>query len=262
MWVKVPQTIKVTVNGKLPANVRSKDIILRLIGDLGADGATYQALEFTGSTIDEMSVASRMTMSNMAIEAGAKCALFTPDEKTAEYCNVELTDELKDLKGDADAVYAREITYNAEDLVPVLACPSQVDNIKPVTELAGTAVDQVFIGSCTNGRLEDIKVAADILRGKKIADYMRLIVTPASRSIYEEASKAGYLKDLALAGAIITQPGCGLCCGRACGIMADGEKILATNNRNFLGRMGSSKVGIYLGSPASAARAALAGEIC
>ena len=129
MWVKVPQTIKVTVNGKLPENVRSKDIILRLIGDLGADGATYQALEFTGSTIDEMSVASRMTMSNMAIEAGAKCALFTPDEKTAEYCNVELTDELKDLKGDADAVYAREITYNAEDLVPVLACPSQVDTV-------------------------------------------------------------------------------------------------------------------------------------
>ena len=164
MWVKVPQTIKVTVNGKLPENVRSKDIILRLIGDLGADGATYQALEFTGSTIDEMSVASRMTMSNMAIEAGAKCALFTPDEKTAEYCNVELTDELKDLEGDADAVYAREITYNAEDLVPVLACPSQVDNIKPVTELAGTAVDQVFIGSCTNGRLEDLQCAAAILK--------------------------------------------------------------------------------------------------
>ena len=191
MWVKVPQTIKVTVNGKLPENVRSKDIILRLIGDLGADGATYQALEFTGSTIDEMSVASRMTMSNMAIEAGAKCALFTPDEKTAEYCNVELTDELKDLKGDADAVYAREITYNAEDLVPVLACPSQVDNIKPVTELAGTAVDQVFIGSCTNGRLEDLQCAAAILKGKKVAPFVKLIVTPASRKIYKEALADG-----------------------------------------------------------------------
>jgi 3-isopropylmalate/(R)-2-methylmalate dehydratase large subunit len=191
MWVKVPQTIKVTVNGKLPENVRSKDIILRLIGDLGADGATYQALEFTGSTIDEMSVASRMTMSNMAIEAGAKCALFTPDEKTAEYCNVELTDELKDLKGDADAVYSREITYNAEDLVPVLACPSQVDNIKPVTELAGTAVDQVFIGSCTNGRLEDLQCAAAILKGKKVAPFVKLIVTPASRKIYKEALADG-----------------------------------------------------------------------
>ena len=224
MWVKVPQTIKVTVNGKLPENVRSKDIILRLIGDLGADGATYQALEFTGSTIDEMSVASRMTMSNMAIEAGAKCALFTPDEKTAEYCNVELTDELKDLKGDADAVYAREITYNAEDLVPVLACPSQVDNIKPVTELAGTAVD-------------------------------------ASRKIYKEALADGTLETLVEAGAIVTHPGCGLCCGRTGGILTDGEVVVATNNRNFLGRMGTSKVKIFLASPATAAASAIAGKI-
>ena len=261
MWVKVPQTIKVTVNGKLPENVRSKDIILRLIGDLGADGATYQALEFTGSTIDEMSVASRMTMSNMAIEAGAKCALFTPDEKTAEYCNVELTDELKDLKGDADAVYAREITYNAEDLVPVLACPSQVDNIKPVTELAGTAVDQVFIGSCTNGRLEDLQCAAAILKGKKVAPFVKLIVTPASRKIYKEALADGTLETLVEAGAIVTHPGCGLCCGRTGGILTDGEVVVATNNRNFLGRMGTSKVKIFLASPATAAASAIAGKI-
>ena len=261
MWVKVPQTIKVTVNGKLPENVRSKDIILRLIGDLGADGATYQALEFTGSTIDEMSVASRMTMSNMAIEAGAKCALFTPDEKTAEYCNVELTDELKDLKGDADAVYAREIAYNAEDLVPVLACPSQVDNIKPVTELAGTAVDQVFIGSCTNGRLEDLQCAAAILKGKKVAPFVKLIVTPASRKIYKEALADGTLETLVEAGAIVTHPGCGLCCGRTGGILTDGEVVVATNNRNFLGRMGTSKVKIFLASPATAAASAIAGKI-
>ena len=261
MWVKVPQTIKVTVNGKLPTNVRSKDIILRLIGDLGADGATYQALEFTGSTIDEMSVASRMTMSNMAIEAGAKCALFTPDEKTAEYCNVELTDELKDLKGDADAVYAREITYNAEDLVPVLACPSQVDNIKPVTELAGTAVDQVFIGSCTNGRLEDLQCAAAILKGKKVAPFVKLIVTPASRKIYKEALADGTLETLVEAGAIVTHPGCGLCCGRTGGILTDGEVADATTNRNFLGRMGTSKVKIFLASPATAAASAIAGKI-
>ena len=261
MWVKVPQTIKVTVNGKLPENVRSKDIILRLIGDLGADGATYQALEFTGSTIDEMSLASRMTMSNMAIESGAKCALFTPDEKTAEYCNVELTDELKDLKGDADAVYAREITYNAEDLVPVLACPSQVDNIKPVTELAGTAVDQVFIGSCTNGRLEDLQCAAAILKGKKVAPFVKLIVTPASRKIYKEALADGTLETLVEAGAIVTHPGCGLCCGRTGGILTDGEVVVATNNRNFLGRMGTSKVKIFLASPATAAASAIAGCI-
>ena len=151
MWIKVPETIKVTINGKLPENVTSKDIILRLIGDLGADGATYQALEFTGDTVANMTVASRMTMSNMAIECGAKCALFTPDEKTAEYCEVELTDEMKDLVGDADAHYVREITYRAEDFVPVLACPSQVDKIRPASELTGTKIDQVFIGSCTNG---------------------------------------------------------------------------------------------------------------
>lgn len=260
MWIKVPETIKVVINGHLPEGVYAKDIILRLIGDLRSDGATYRVLEFSGSAVDEMSVASRMTIANMAIEAGAKAALFAPDKKTAEYSKVDY-DDVKWLKADDDAEYCRVMEYDAEQLVPVLACPSQVDNIHPVSELKGTKIDQVFIGSCTNGRLEDLKVAADILRGKKIADYMRLIVTPASRSIYREAIAAGYIKDLAEAGAIITQPGCGLCCGRACGIMADGEKILATNNRNFLGRMGSSKVEIFLGSPATAAKAALNGVI-
>lgn len=261
LWVKVPETIKVTINGELPANVTSKDIILRLIGDLGADGATYQALEFTGSTVKNMSVASRMTISNMAIEAGAKCALFTPDEKTAEYCNITLTEELKDLVGDADAIYSREITYQAEDLVPVLACPSQVDNIKPVKELQGTEIDQVFIGSCTNGRLEDLQRAASILKGQKVAPFVKLIVTPASRKIYREALEDGTLKILSDAGAIITHPGCGLCCGRTGGILTDGERVVATNNRNFLGRMGTSKVEIFLASPATAAACAIAGKI-
>lgn len=261
LWVRVPETIKVTVNGILPANVTSKDIILRLIGDLGADGATYMALEFHGDTIDEMSVASRMTMSNMAIEAGAKCALFAPDEKTAEYCEITLTEEQKDLKADADAVYAREITYQAEDLVPVLACPSQVDNIKPVSELEGTEIDQVFIGSCTNGRLEDLMAAAEVLKDKKVADFVKLIVTPASRKIYNEAVENGTMAILAKAGAIITHPGCGLCCGRAGGILTDGERVVATNNRNFLGRMGTSKVQIFLASPKTAAASAVAGKI-
>lgn len=260
MWIRVPETIKVVINGHLPEGVYAKDVILRLIGDLRSDGATYKVLEFSGNAVDEMSVASRMTIANMAIEAGAKAALFAPDEKTAGYSNVSAED-IAWLKADEDAVYCRVMEYDAAEFVPVLACPSQVDNIHPVSELKGTKIDQVFIGSCTNGRLEDLKVAADILRGKKIADYMRLIVTPASRSIYREALAAGYIKDLAQAGAVITQPGCGLCCGRACGIMADGEKILATNNRNFLGRMGSSKVEIFLGSPATAAKAALTGEI-
>ena len=261
LWVKVPQTIKVTVNGTLPANVTSKDIILRLIGDLRADGATYQALEFTGDTIENMTVASRMTMANMAIEAGAKCALFTPDEKTAEYCEIELNDFQKSLVGDSDAVYVRELTYQAEDLVPVLACPSQVDNIKPVKELAGTKIDQVFIGSCTNGRLEDLQKAAAVLKGKKVAPFVKLIVTPASRKIYRQALADGTLEILSDAGAIITHPGCGLCCGRTGGILSDGERVVATNNRNFLGRMGTSKVEIFLASPVTAAACAVAGEI-
>lgn len=260
LWIRVPETIKVVINGKLPDNVTSKDVILRLIGDLGADGATYKVLEFSGTTVDDMTVASRMTMSNMAIEAGAKAALFAPDEKTAEYSNVELSD-VDWIYGDEDAAYCRTITYQAEELVPVTACPSQVDKIRDVKEVAGTKLDQVFIGSCTNGRLEDLKAAAEILDGKKVADYVKLIVTPASRKIYKEAADAGYLKILVKAGAIITQPGCGLCCGRAGGILTDGERVLATNNRNFLGRMGTSKVEIYLASPKTAAASAVAGEI-
>lgn len=261
MWIKVPETIKVVIDGKMPAGVMSKDLILQLIGDLGADGATYRALEFTGSAVAEMSNSSRMTIANMAIEAGAKCALFTPDEKTAEYCGITLTEYQKTLAGDADAVYERVIRYQAEDLVPVLACPSQVDNIKPVSELAGTEIDQVFIGSCTNGRLEDLEAAARILAGKKVAPFVKLIVTPASRKVYMEAAEAGIIETLTRAGAIVTHPGCGLCCGRTGGILSDGERVVATNNRNFLGRMGTSKVEIFLASPATAAASAVAGRI-
>ena len=261
MWIKVPETIKVVIDGELPANVMSKDVILRLIGDLGADGATYRALEFTGSAIKNMSVASRMTIANMAIEAGAKCALFTPDEKTAEYCEIELNDFQKSLVGDGDAAYLKTMTYRGEDFVPVMACPSQVDKIRDVSTLEGTEIDQVFIGSCTNGRLEDLAAAAEVLKGKKVADYVKLIVTPASRKIYRQAIELGILDTLAEAGAMITHPGCGLCCGRAGGILTDGERVVATNNRNFLGRMGTSKVEIYLASPKTAAACAVAGKI-
>ncbi len=261
MWIKVPETIKVVIDGELPNNVMSKDVILRLIGDLGADGATYRALEFTGSAVKNMSVASRMTIANMAIEAGAKCALFTPDEKTAEYCEIELNEFQKSLVGDEDAKYLKTVTYRAEDLVPVMACPSQVDKIRDVSTLEGTEIDQVFIGSCTNGRLEDLAAAAEVLKGKKVADYVKLIVTPASRKIYRQAIELGILETLAEAGAMITHPGCGLCCGRAGGILTDGERVVATNNRNFLGRMGTSKVEIYLASPKTAAACAVAGKI-
>ena len=261
MWIKVPETIKVVINGKLPENVMSKDVILRLIGDLGADGATYKALEFSGSAVENMTVASRMTISNMAIEAGAKCALFTPDEKTAEYCDITLNDYQKSLAGDADANYCKVMEYKAEDFVPVMAWPSQVDKIRNVSELEGTEIDQVFIGSCTNGRLEDLAAAAEVLKGKKVANFVKLIVTPASRKIYRQADEMGILDTLAEAGAIITHPGCGLCCGRTGGILTDGERVVATNNRNFLGRMGTSKVQIYLASPKTAASCAIAGKI-
>ena len=261
LWVKVPETIRVEIEGTLPESVMSKDVILRLIGDLGADGATYRALEFTGTAIDEMSVASRMTIANMAIEAGAKCALFSPDEKTAKYCQTSLDGFQKSLRGDEDAHYLQVITYQAEDFVPVMACPSQVDKIRKVSELEGTVIDQVFIGSCTNGRLEDLQAAAKVLEGKTVAPFVKLIVTPASRKVYEEALACGALQTLLKAGAIITHPGCGLCCGRTGGILCDGERVVATNNRNFLGRMGTSKVGIYLASPAVAAACAAAGKI-
>ena len=261
MWIKVPETIKVIIEGKLPDDVMSKDIILRLIGDLGADGATYLALEFTGNTVEQMSVSSRMTIANMAVEAGAKCALFTPDEKTADYCEIQLNEFQKNLTGDEDGVYKKVIRYRAEDFVPVMACPSQVDKIRPVSELEGIAIDQVFIGSCTNGRLEDLAAAAGVLKGKKVADYVKLIVTPASRKVYQEAMDQGIMEILSEAGAIITHPGCGLCCGRTGGILSDGERVVATNNRNFLGRMGTSKVEIYLASPKTAAACALAGRI-
>lgn len=261
LWVKVPETIKVVIDGELPSNVMSKDVILRLIGDLGADGATYRALEFTGSAVKSMSIASRTTMANMAIEAGAKCALFTPDEKTEEYCEIQLDDFQKSLAGDSDAVYLKELHYKAEDFVPVMACPSQVDKIRSVSELEGTVIDQVFIGSCTNGRLEDLQAAAEILKGKSVAPYVKLIVTPASRKVYQEAAACGVIRTLVEAGAIVTHPGCGLCCGRTGGILSDGERVVATNNRNFLGRMGTSKVEIYLASPKTAAACAVAGKI-
>ena len=260
-WFKVPSAIKFNIVGKPSKWVSGKDVILHIIGMIGVDGALYKSMEFVGEGIKNLSMDDRFTIANMAIEAGAKCALFTPDEKTAEYCNVTLNDYQKSLFGDADANYCRVIEYNAEDFVPVMACPSQVDKIRNVSELEGTEIDQVFIGSCTNGRLEDLAAAAEVLKGKQVAKFVKLIVTPASRKIYRQAADLGILETLAEAGAMITHPGCGLCCGRAGGILTDGERVVATNNRNFLGRMGTSKVQIYLASPRTAAACAVAGKI-
>ena len=260
-WFKVPSAIKFVLKGKFSPRVSGKDLILHIIGMIGVDGALYKSMEFTGPGVASLTMEDRLCVCNMAIEAGAKCALFTPDEKTAEYCNITLNDYQKSLFGDADANYCRVMEYNAEDFVPVMACPSQVDKIRNVSELEDTEIDQVFIGSCTNGRLEDLAAAAEVLKGKKVAKFVKLIVTPASRKIYKQAADLGILETLAESGAMITHPGCGLCCGRAGGILTDGERVVATNNRNFLGRMGTSKVQIYLASPRTAAACAVAGKI-
>ena len=260
MWVRVPETIKVVIDGKLPENVSSKDIILRLIGDLTAAGATYKALEFSGSTVDEMSVAARMTMSNMAIEAGAKAALFAPDEKTAEYSKVDLAD-VDWLYGDEDAEYCQTITYKAEDLVPVVACPSQVDKIRAVKEVEGTELDQVFIGSCTNGRMEDMRKAAAILKGHTVHPDVRVMVIPATQKIYKQCIKEGLLDIFVDAGCAVNTPSCGPCMGGHMGVMAAGEKCVSTTNRNFVGRMGHVDSLIYLASPEVAAASAIAGYI-
>ena len=259
-WIKIPETILVQIDGRLPKDVYAKDVILQIISDLKADGATYQALEFVGSAVDEMSVSSRLTLSNMAIEAGAKAGLFYPDEKTRSYCNVS-SELISRFSKQENSRYKKILYYRAEAFVPVVALPSNVDKVKPVSELGRIELDQVFIGSCTNGRLEDLQLAAEILKGKKIKDGLKLIVTPASRDIYQKAAQNGLLNILAEAGAIITHPGCGLCCGRSGGIVCDGERVLATNNRNFIGRMGSPNAEIYLSSPAIAAYSAINGVI-
>lgn len=260
LWIKVPTTIKFNINGELPAGVFAKDIILRIIGDIGADGATYKAMEFGGSTVKALSVAGRMTLCNMAVEAGAKVGVIEPDEKTFAFSGVKASDCL-DLYSDQDAQYEQVFEYDASTFQPVVACPSNVDNIKDVQAVVGTVIDQGFIGSCTNGRLEDLEIAARILQGRKIAPYTKLIVTPASRSIYQQAVKKGFISILVEAGAIVNPPGCGLCCGRSGGIVSDGEKVIATNNRNFLGRMGGPKSEIFLASPATVAAAVLEGKI-
>lgn len=260
MWVRVPSAIKIQIDGNLPLGVTSKDIILRVLGDLRADGGTYKSLEFFGTTVDALSVDARLTISNMAVECGAKAGLFAPDAKTCAYSGIT-PQNVSWLSFDDDAEYERVMRYKAEEFVPSLSCPQFVDNVHPVTEYAGMKIDQVFLGSCTNGRLEDLKTAAEIMDGKKVPSRVKFIVTPASNKIYKEALKAGYLQTLASAGAMITHPYCSLCQGRSGGLVSDGEVILATNNRNFLGRMGSAKSLIYLSSPATAAVSALRGEI-
>lgn len=260
LWMKVPYAIKVVIDGKLPNGVYAKDIILKILGDIKSDGGTGMSMEFTGSTTRELSMQSRFTITNMALEGGVKTALFEADEKTAEYFNMKLED-IDWIKIDDNANYFQVLQYRAEEFVPQLSCPQGVDNVHPISEVMGTPLNEVYIGSCTNGSIEDMKVAADILKDKKIAKYMKLVVIPATLKVYKEAMKLGYIRTFVEAGAMVSHPCCGLCCGQPYGLMSDGEVVLGTNNRNFIGRMGTKKSLIYLSSPAVAAASALAGCI-
>ena len=261
LWFKVPETIKFIVNGKIPKGVYSKDIILKLIGDVTADGATYMAAEYAGDTIQNLSVDSRMTMSNMAIEMGAKTGLVEPDEKTIKWVKEHSNRKPVLVKNDPDAQYSKVLDYDAANFEPQIAKPHRVDNVCGISEVFGTRVDEAFIGTCTNGRLEDLKIAADIVKGKTVSPDVRFIVAPASRDIYLKAMDSGILQTLVKAGAAVVTAGCGPCVGTHNGVPSDGENVISTANRNFKGRMGNSNAFIYLASPATVAASALKGEI-
>ncbi|MBA7485589.1 3-isopropylmalate dehydratase large subunit [subsurface metagenome] len=261
-WLQVPRSIKIAVSGNFPEGVGAKDLILHLIGQIGADGATYQALEFSGDTVANMTMSQRFTIANMAVEAGAKAGLFAADKTTQDYLTSQgRGNHYQSLSPDTDASYDRTININAANLEPTVARPHTVDNTTLAKDLKGTKIQQVVIGTCTNGRLEDLAIAANILQGKKSHPETRLIVVPASRQIMLAAIHAGYIQTLIEAGAAVLPPGCGPCLGLHQGVLGDGETCLSTANRNFKGRMGSPDAFIYLGSPATAAASAITGEI-
>jgi 3-isopropylmalate/(R)-2-methylmalate dehydratase large subunit len=261
-WLRVPETVKVAIDGDFRLGVYSKDIILYLIGKIGADGATYQSLEFRGPAVDRMPVAERLAISNMAVEAGAKVGLFASDKNTQKYLEERGRGQnYLPLSPDADARYFQVINIDLNKLEPMVSRPHTVDNTATARELKGTKIQQVFIGTCTNGRVEDLALAASILKGRKRHHGTRLVVGPASKSILLEAIKKGYISTLIEAGAMILPPGCGACLGLHQGVLGNGEACLSTANRNFKGRMGNPDSFIYLASPATAAASAITGEI-
>ena len=261
-WFKVPQAIKVNLTGKLPRFVRGKDIILTLIGMIGVDGARYQSLEFCGDGVAELTMADRFTICNMAIEAGAKNGIFPVDEKTIAYLEGRVTDRTWEaVTADEDAEYAQEITMELDKLVPVVAYPHLPENTHPASEGREIKIDQVVVGSCTNGRLEDLAQAAEILKGKKVCDGVRMIIIPATQEIYKEAMRLGYIDTFIDAGAAVSTPTCGPCLGGYMGILAAGERAVSTTNRNFRGRMGHVDSEVYLASPYTAAASAITGYI-
>ncbi len=261
-WLKVPDTFKIYVYGKFQEGVCAKDLILYLIGIIGADGATYKALEFCGETIENMQMSDRFTLSNMAVEAGAKVGLIASDQITYNYLKTRgRVDKYKEIKADLDAKYERIIEIDASKLESMVSCPHTVDNTKPTKELKHIRVDQVFIGSCTNGRIEDLRIAANILKNKKRHRDTRLLISPASKEVFLQATKEGLIEIFIQANAAIITPGCGPCVGVHAGALADGEVCLSTQNRNFQGRMGNPNSSIYLSSVYTAAYSAINGYI-
>ncbi|MDI6800373.1 MAG: 3-isopropylmalate dehydratase large subunit [Actinomycetota bacterium] len=261
-WFRVPETIRISVSGDFQKGVYAKDLILHIIGLIGADGATYKALEFGGATIDKMSMADRFVLSNMAVEAGAKVGLIASDATTKAYLDsVGRGDKFIELAPDLGVEYERAIEIDALKLEPTISFPHTVDNTKKISEVGEVKLDQVFIGTCTNGRIEDLRIAAQILKGKKRHPDTRLLICPASKKVYLEAIKEGLIEIFIEANAAIMNPGCGACVGVHQGILADGERCLATQNRNFKGRMGNPEGFIYLSSPATAAASAIEGKI-
>jgi len=262
LWFRVPESYRIEVSGKLGSGVFSKDLILYIIGKLKADGATYKAVEFVGDTISNLSMESRFTISNMAIEMGAKVGLIPTDKETFRYLQeMRGSSSFMEITPDKDADYEKEFYFEAEDIPPGVAAPHNVDNWKPIEEVEGIRVDQVLIGTCTNGRLEDLRIAAKILKGRKRHPKVKLIVSPASQSVYLKAIEEGLIEIFIKAGALIFPPGCVACVGIHGGIPADGEVVISTQNRNFRGRMGNPEAQIYLVSPAVAAASAIKGEI-
>jgi 3-isopropylmalate/(R)-2-methylmalate dehydratase large subunit len=261
-WFQVPESIKIIVHGHFVKGVYPKDLVLHLMGILSAEGATYKAIEYCGETVEGMGIAGRLTIASMAVEAGAKVGLFPADERTRHYLDRRgRGDRYRLVKGDPDASYERVIEIDAGQLEPMVARPHMVDNIARVKEVMGIEVHQVVIGTCTNGRLDDMALAASILKGKRCHPHTRLIVVPVSKGVFMEAMAAGYAEILLTAGAVILPPGCGPCMGIHGGVLGDGEVCLFTGNRNFKGRMGSPEALIYLSSPATAAASAIAGQI-
>lgn len=260
-WVKVPETIKVDWRGALKYGVMAKDISLQTIGTIGHAGATYKAVEYVGNTISELSMDERMAITNMAVEMGAKAGLMAYDEKTEEYLHSMGYKEYDPVFSDEDAEYCETYNFSADNLKPQVACPHQVDNVTDTENVKDVTIHQAYIGSCTGGRLNDLKVAAQFLKGKKINSRVRLLVSPASSIIWKQADKEGYLAAIAEAGGVIMSPTCGVCVGLHSGIIASGENCISSSNRNFIGRMGSKEGNIYLASPLTVAASAVAGRV-